>query len=223
MLISGSARAFNLPERLEYELRWLGISAGTAALEAKGEGKDRVKITSTAFSAKWISAIYPVVDLIESICKDGSLVSLNYRIRLKEGKFRRDREVVFAKKTLYIDHLSGERREFALPAGIFDPLSAFYSVRRMDLVVGRAVYVPVFDSKKVWSVEVRVLRKETIKTPAGKFNTIVIQPVMQSEGIFFRKGDIFIWLTDDSRKVPVKLKTDIAVGSISAVLTGGRY
>ena len=41
---------------------------------------------------------------------------------------------------------------------------------------------------------------------------------MKSEGIFYRKGDIFIWLTDDVKHIPVKMQTKVAVGSITATL-----
>ncbi len=81
----------------------------------------------------------------------------------------------------------------------------------------------VFDSKKVWNVEIQVLRKERISLPTGTFNTIVVKPLMKSEGIFYRKGEIFIWLTDDIKHIPVKLQTKVAVGSITATLVKGNY
>jgi hypothetical protein len=89
--------------------------------------------------------------------------------------------------------------------------------------VGNSVFVAVFDNKKVWDIEVQVLRKERVQVPAGQFQTIVIKPLMKSDGIFYRKGDIFIWLTDDEKRIPVMLKTKVKVGSITARLVGGRY
>ena len=46
---------------------------------------------------------------------------------------------------------------------------------------------------------------------------------MKSEGIFYRKGEIFIWLTDDAKHIPVQLQTKVAVGSITATLVKGIY
>jgi hypothetical protein len=51
----------------------------------------------------------------------------------------------------------------------------------------------------------------------------VIQPLLKSEGIFARTGDIVIWLTDDDRRIPVQMKSKVVVGSITATLTGGSY
>jgi hypothetical protein len=89
--------------------------------------------------------------------------------------------------------------------------------------VGKSLYVDIFDSNKLWKVEVLVLRKEKIKTKLGSFNTVVIKPLMQSEGIFNKKGEIFIWLTDDQKHVPVKMQTKVVVGSITATLVAGAY
>ncbi|MDP2277331.1 MAG: DUF3108 domain-containing protein, partial [Nitrospirota bacterium] len=100
---------------------------------------------------------------------------------------------------------------------------SFYYLRTLKLVVGEPVYVAMFDSKKVWNVEVQVLRKEKVTLPTGTVDTILIKPLMKSEGIFYKKGDIYIWLTDDEKRIPVKLQTKVAIGSINALLVGGRY
>lgn len=265
-LQSGPSQAYSIPERLEFDLTWIGIKAGTAVLEVREEGEDGLKIISTASSADWVSVFYKVRDRVESLLKKdrGSAAAssepayrqggptepeeeihnpeeigvsdpgvgvydpmpVNYRIKVREGKHKRDKEVVFDReggKALYINHLKPEKKEFDVPEKIFDPLSAFYRVRNMELKVGSSVYVPVFDSKKVWNVEVKVLGRERVKVPAGTFDTIKIKPVMESEGIFARKGEIYIWVTDDDKKVPVKLNSEVAVGSINAVLVGGSF
>jgi hypothetical protein len=83
--------------------------------------------------------------------------------------------------------------------------------------------VTIFDSKKVWNVEVKVLKKERVTLPMGTFDTVVVKPLMKSEGIFYRKGEILIWLTDDAKHIPVKLQTKVAVGHITATLVQGAY
>ncbi len=226
----GAAHSFNLPEKLQYDLTWAGIKAGEASLEVRDEGA-WISIISTARSAKWLSLFYVVDDRVESrLSKERSLRSmgrpLNYRLALREGRHRKNKEVIFDQhnsKVTYIDYLDKERKEFAVPAMTFDPISSFYYLRTLRLEVGKPVHVTIFDSKKVWHVEVQVLRKERIEVPAGVFDTILVKPLMKSEGIFYRKGEIYIWLTDDQRRIPVLLKTKVKVGSINASLTGGIY
>ena len=69
----------------------------------------------------------------------------------------------------------------------------------------------------------QVLRREKIALPLGTFETIVVKPLMKSEGIFSRKGDILIWLTDDAKHIPVQMQTKVVVGSITATLVQGYY
>lgn len=228
-LTPASASAFNIPEKFEYDLTWTGVKAGTATLEITKTGND-TKIVSTAQSAKWVSVFYTVDDRVESIlAKKTSLMfvgePVNYRLKIREGRHRRDKEVIFnsGNKVTYIDHINNERHSFDVPSLIFDPLSSFYYLRTLKLVVGEPVYVTMFDSKKVWNVEVQVLRKEKVTLPTGTVDTILIKPLMKSEGIFYKKGDIYIWLTDDEKRIPVKLRTKVAIGSINALLVGGRY
>jgi hypothetical protein len=52
---------------------------------------------------------------------------------------------------------------------------------------------------------------------------VVIRPILQSEGIFARTGDLHIWLTDDERRIPVMMKSKVKIGSITATLVGGSY
>ena len=227
-LLSAEVLPFAVPEMLTYDLTWTGIKAGEASLEIRDEGNE-MKIISTARSAKWVSVFYAVNDMVESrLLKKGPSTGqpVNYKINLSEGRNRKNKEVTFDYRTLkalFVDHLDKEQAEVDIPARVFDSLSSFYYVRTLNLEVGKSVFVTVFDNKKIWDIEVQVLRKEKIEVPAGQFNTIVIKPLMKSEGIFYRKGDIFIWLTDDERRIPVMLKTKVKVGSITARLAGGRY
>ncbi len=227
---SAEAFSFRIPEVLTYDLTWAGIKAGEASLEIRQSGDD-IYITSIARSVKWVSVFYTVNDIVESRLQrsdrePGIGQPVNYRLNIREGKSRKNKEVIFhrsAMKAIYLDHLEKERKEFEIPSFILDPLSSFYFLRTQNLEVGKSVYVTVFDSKKVWNVEVQVLRKERVGVPAGEFNAIVVKPLMQSEGIFYRKGEIYIWLTDDEKRVPVMLKTKVKIGSVNALLVGGAY
>jgi hypothetical protein len=224
--------AFSVPEKLIFDLTWTGVKAGTAVLEVVNE-KDTLKVISTANSAKWVSVFYTVDDRVEAVLSRGKSQiflgqSKNFRLKIREGKHRRDKEIVFdhVKHTaLFIDHLDKDkdRKEYPVHENVFDPLSVLYYLRTMKLEVGKPAYVDIFDSKKLWNVEVQVLRKEKISTVLGDVETIVVKPLMKSEGIFNRKGEMLIWLTDDQKRIPVKMQTKVAVGAITATLVGGTY
>jgi len=224
------ALPFKGNEKFVYDLSWTGIKAGTASLEIASDGKN-TKFISTAQSAKWVSAFYTVDDRIESTVSNNPSQAVigypvRYRIKIREGRHRRDKEIFFyqeAKKATYIDHVKNEKKEFRLSSSVFDPISSFYYLRTLKLAVGKSAYITVFDSKKVWNVEVQILRKEKVTIPTGTFDTIVVKPLLKSEGIFSRKGDVLIWLTDDTNHIPVKLYTKVAIGHITATLVQGNY
>lgn len=233
---SSSAISFNVPEKLIYDLTWKGIKAGEASFEIKEDG-DKIRILSTVKSAEWVSAFYKVDNRTESILTKNNIKGnennpfllgqpLNYRLKTREGRHRRDKEIIFNhsnKKATHINYITGEMTEIDLPANTFDPLSGFYHLRTLPLEVGRSTYVTIFDSKRVWNVEVQILMKGRLKLPSGVFNTILVKPLMKSEGIFRRKGDILIWLTDDEKRIPVKVQTKVVIGSVVATLVGGVY
>ncbi|MBI4710069.1 MAG: DUF3108 domain-containing protein [Nitrospirae bacterium] len=219
-----------IPERLAYSIQWSGITAGTAYLETNNSAEG-ITITSRAESADFISVFYRVEDIAQSTLYPGaSGYPKNYKINLKEGRHRRERETQFEnkqgskpQKVTYQNKIDKETLMFNLEKQAFDPLSAFYEIRKRPLQIGRSEYLDIFDNKKLWNVEVQILKREQITVPAGEFNTIVIKPLLQSEGIFMRKGEIFIWLTDDDRKVPVMIKSKVKIGSIIVKLTEGKY
>jgi hypothetical protein len=91
----------------------------------------------------------------------------------------------------------------------------------MPLEPGLSKYFDIFDTKKLWHTEVQILRKEKIRVQSREFNTILIKPNLQSEGIFKRTGDIFIWVTDDDRKLPVLMKSKALIGTFTVELGRG--
>lgn len=224
-----SASALTVPEKLVYDMTWTGIKAGTATQEIIDEG-DSIRIVSIARSADWISVFFPVEDRVESLLPKVPPPQLglphNFRMKVREGKHRRDKEIIFDHdkgKARYIDHLNGEKVELEIGKNTYDPYSSFYYVRTLPLQVGKSVFVSILDNKQLWNVEIQVLKKEKLDTILGEVNTILIKPLMKSEGIFQRKGEIYIWLTDDARRIPVKMKTKVTIGSVTATLVGGKF
>jgi len=217
-----------IPEKFTYYLFWSGIRAGMAAIVSE-DTPEGVIIKSSAKSAEFISIFYKVEDLAQSILyHDG--YPHTYILKIREGRHRRDKATFFeaksnngTQKVTHLNKLDNEETKFDLEKQAYDPLSGLYAIRKRQLTVGHSEYIDIFDSKKLWNVEVQVLRKERVTTPAGKFNTIVIKPLLQSEGIFMKKGEINIWLTDDEKKIPVMMKSKVKIGNFTAQLTDGAY
>ncbi len=222
--------AFPIPERLEFEVSYTGIPAGRAVQEVKQVG-DEIQIVSTAKSADWLNLFFPVDDRIESILISGAPpnyigVPRLYRERIREGWTRFQKDAVFDREKLEVttrDFLGKSEKNQKITKRTYDTLSSFFYFRSVPLQVGTSYFIDIFDCKKLWNTEVQVLRREEIVTPLGKFKTVVIKPVLKFEGIFARTGDMFIWLTDDDRRIPVQMKSKVKIGNITATLVGGSY
>lgn len=94
-----------------------------------------------------------------------------------------------------------------------DPASMFFYFRAFDLKVGQTLATKVFVSRKVWDFEVKIVSKETIKVPAGTFECLKVKPRVSLNGKVEEKGQSTIWVTDDERKMPVKIVVDVPLGS----------
>jgi len=230
LLVSQPAAAFPIPERLEFDVSYTGISAGRAVQEVSIVG-DEVHIVSTARSAAWLKIFFPVDDRIESVLIAGSPpfnigVPRLYRERIREGWTRYQKEAIFDRQKLEVytkDFLKKSETTQKITNQTYDTLSSFFFFRSMPLEVGKSYFIEVFDCKKLWNTEVQVLRREEIETPLGKFKTVLIKPLLKYQGIFARTGDVYIWLSDDERRIPVQMKSKVKVGSITAVVVGGSY
>jgi len=216
------------PERLEYSLSWGIIPVGTAVQEIVEEGGAR-KLLSLAKSNDWLSSFYPVEDRTESLLdRNGDPPGRvrSFRMIFKEGTRLRDREINFERtpgRAHFHDRVTGEQLDIPVEPGTYDMYSSFYHARHQRLEPGKSLLMYVLDCKTYYRIEVRVLKKERIRVPAGEFDTIKIEPVVKPEGIFEGKRGTFIWLSDDSRRIPVKVQTLVRVGKVTAVLTGGNY
>jgi hypothetical protein len=222
--------ALSVPEKLVYDVSWTGIKAGTAVQEVTVKGGD-VHIVSTTHSASWINPFFPVDDRTESVLARGAGsehigTPKWFKEKINEGRFHSLKEAHFDPQRLTVDTKdlrSNTSKTDPISTRTYDTLSAIYAVRTLDLVPGTSVYIDIYDCKHLWNTEVQVVKREEISTPVGRFKTLVVKPHLRSEGLFARTGDVTVWITDDSLRIPVKMTTKVKLGKITATLVGGSY
>ena len=204
-------------ERLAYDVKFSAVRVGSGYMEAVGY--EPVRGTSALhvkFTVRGGTFFYKVNDLLESWIDTTRFVSLRHRQDLSEGSKDRERNFEFFP----------ERRTFAQDGkpeepGIAKPLddgSFLYFVRRIPLEVGKTYEIARYFRPDRNPVRIVVLRKERIRVPAGEFNTIVIQPIIKAKGLFSEGGKAQVWLTDDSARVMVQLKSSLPIGSLNLYL-----
>lgn len=208
-------------EKLNYRIYWSGIYVGKAELAAV-KATDKITINLKVDSAPVISFFYTVDDHAQSTLINN--LPAHFRLKQREGRHRGDKETFFdyaAGKIEHFNYLKKTKNNYDV-AGIvyWDLISGFYTVRHQQLAVGKPHMIKLFDNNKMFEAEVTILRKETIEMRDGReVKTIVIRPKLDAEALFKRKGDMVIWLSDDSQRLPVKVETTAPIGSVTAELS----
>jgi len=212
-------------EKLEFRIRWGFITAGAASLEVSEDSEGWMTFSARAQSLPVLDAIYPVRNLMESTVELPGVKTRRYYKRVKEGWGKeRDEEMLFDPAFGHVRHFKrGKlRHEVKVPEGVQDPLSCLYWYRIQPAKGTLPVYVDIADGSRLVTGSVSILRKERVETPAGTFDTVVVEPRMEGIGGVFEKSPgarIFVWLTDDARRMPVKLQSEVMIGSFTAELT----
>jgi len=206
-------------EKLTFQIMMFEIPVGTAELESKYENGE-TSITLRVRSNAAISGIYPVDDFVEAR-HVGSFIMA--KIRQQEGSFRSDELFTInpgKKRVTWFDNLSGRSLQTTVPtADVLDSLSAIYYLRNRQLEVGRTETLHIYDSETYAEVPVEIMAREEMRLPnLTKVDTLVVRPLRKTAGIFRRTGDVLIWLTDDSNKVPVRIVTSIPFGRVTVEL-----
>jgi hypothetical protein len=205
-------------EELRFTVKFGPVRAGEARLSVHGpetvDGQVAYRFRSTAESSRFFSTFFPVKDRVESVWSVDLRLPLRFEKHIREGKYAKDAGMRFDHGQKRATYTNG--KSFPFPEGSQDVLSAFYFVRSQPLAPGMLLVVPNHTDGKNYPVQVRVLRRETVTVPAGTFACVVVEPLLKSAGLFKQEGNLTIWLTDDARRMPVLMKSKVAVGSIAA-------
>lgn len=220
--------AFAPGERLEYRIRWGLVTAGSASLQVLHEpdhgGVPAYRFSMAAATTPFLDTIYKVRDTFDSWVSTDLRQSLEYRQDQEEGSHRRRLRVTYDPVTLTALRIFNEKGNPPLPIrpGTFDPLGAMYAVRAMpDLKTGQDVTLPISDGKVIAQGRGRIVKEETITTPAGTFSTLCMEPELAGvKGVFEKSSGakIHIWFTKDRHHLPVRVSSKIIIGSFTAEL-----
>ncbi len=217
--------AFAPGETIRYVIKYGILPSGVATLQVHStetvRGRTAYYLLSEARTNKTIDAFFKVRDKNESWMDTQSLASLRFRQSMREGKYMREVETEYdhpARRYTYRKRRKGKETvvEGPIPPFVQDVLSSLYFIRTRPLVVGQTYTLDANSGAVNWPLRVHVLRKEKIRVPAGVFQCLRLDPILAGEGIFQAKGKLLVWVTDDERRVPVLLRSKVAVGAFDA-------
>lgn len=203
-------------ETLDYSLRWLKVTGGTARMTISPiDDGARYRITSVAKSSPGFSRFFKVRDEIETIVDRSDFSTIRYVKRLDEGGDK------IEETTVIEDGIATRTRKkikkVPVPRPVMDPISVIDYLRLVDLSVGKSYELELIADGKRYTVHAQVVKREKVETPLGVFDCVRVEPRMVSGGVE-RQEKLFIWYTNDERKIPVRIRTEVKIGAITATL-----
>lgn len=218
---------FQVGERLTYDISWLNITAGTAVMEVApldaDRGRPRAKLVTTAQSRPVITKFFPVDNRVESEFDLATLVPEHMTFRRREGKKKEDWEYIFHHNEGTVTAVGrGGSETLPIPPGTQDLISCLYYTRSvLSMRPGGSLTMTIHHDKKNRNIEVRVEGIESVEGSWGKVETARVLVVMPFQGLFLNQGNIRVWFTLDDRRIPVRMKAKVVIGSIVADLIAG--
>ncbi|MBK7157262.1 MAG: DUF3108 domain-containing protein [Ignavibacteria bacterium] len=228
-----SQKAFKTGEKLTFDISYGFVNAGEAVMEIDKNyqtinGRKCYDIRFYVNSSSSFEWVYKVRDFYRTYVDAEGLFPWRFEQHIKEGNYQRDFEAIFDQQNLKAKTYTGDKDpkkfegEYDIPEYTQDAMSAFYYARTFDyskMKEGDKISLQNFYKDKTYPLDVRYLGKETIEVPAGEFRCIKVEPLVQEGGLFKSEGSIVVWMTDDERRMPVKVKTKVIIGSIDADLS----
>jgi hypothetical protein len=210
-------------EILHYSAEWRFVHAGEIELQTAGLRQTHMKLVSAGL----VSRLFRVQDDY-TVARDELGCSQTLDFQVREGRRSRDIHSTFDKdqrKATYLERDVAHgtivtQKESDIPGCVMDATGGLNALRARHPAPGTTWDVPISDGKKTANIHVEAQDKETIRTPLGQFPSTRYEAFMFSGAFYGRKGRLFVWITDDERRLPIQLKIQLPfyVGTITLQL-----
>jgi hypothetical protein len=215
--------AFKEGEKLTFDVNYGFVTAGIAVMAVpqikRISGREAYHVTFEVNSVPSFDMFYKVRDRYETYIDVEGLFPWRFEQHIREGGYTRDFSAFFDQRKGKAKTTEGE---YEIPLYVNDIVSAFYYARTLDysnMKVNDLIHLQNFYKDKVYNLDVKFLGKEVVEVPAGKFDCIIVEPLVREGGLFKHEGNIIVWLTNDELKMPVKVRTKVVIGYVEAKLT----
>lgn len=211
--------AFKPGEVLKFRIHYGFVDAGEATLEVMPEltnlgGRECYHVVGSGKSVGAFDWFFKVRDRYESIVDKSAMVPWLFIRRVNEGGYIINQNVSF---NHFLDSAKSEKATISVPDNTQDLISAFYYARTLDFnnaKEGDVFEINGYLDDKVIPLNLRFLGRENIKSKKGTFRCLVLRPMLQEGRVFKDQEDMTVWISDDGNKIPVRVQTNILVGSI---------
>ncbi len=224
-----SSPAFKNGEWLKFRIHYGILNASYATMHLTSETLDSVPVYHVVGKGKttgFASIFFKVDDTYESYFGRRNGRPYKFIRKIDEGGYTKDMQIDFDYETrnaVLKDHKNGTQQEFPIHNGVQDLISASYFLRSNynleEFVEGQSIDLDMlFDDDGMFKFQLKYLGKEILKTKFGKVECLKFRPLVQSGRVFKEKESLTLWVSNDLNKIPIRIKADLAVGSLKADL-----
>ncbi|MFT6849939.1 MAG: hypothetical protein ACJATA_000745 [Sphingobacteriales bacterium] len=216
--------SFGPGEELVYRIKYGFIDAGEATLKVAEDDKSFDQETVYHFESRGktvgtFNIFYRVRNRYNSYVDQKKLLPILYTENIREGDYKRKTFAAFDHKNNSVKTNNGT---YEIPENAQDVISSFYYLRNAypnNLVGGEEVTLNFFLGKETNPLSVKYIGKETITTDLGTFNCLKFSPKLTPGRIFKKDSQMFLWVTDDLNRIPLKAEVEILIGTVYLELT----
>jgi hypothetical protein len=218
---------FTVGELLTYDVSWSNyLTAGTATVTVKekkpSNGSTAYYVVAEGRPTPLLSKLYNLYYKADTLLDAYTLLPQRGSVYSEEGGRKRMKVTTFdqsARKAVFeMETSTTLRKDLVLPEYTQDALAAIYVLRAVPLKPGGRMTMPVADNGKVLKVQMNVSAPESVKTGIGAVNALRVTPIILDEAGKTDGRAMSLWISDDPRRLPVKLQAQLPVGSFVLTL-----
>ncbi|MEL0651961.1 DUF3108 domain-containing protein [Algibacter sp. TI.3.09] len=215
--------------RMSYS-NWL--KAGNATLAVHDEvlnGKPVYHVVGKGWTTGMIKWFFKVKDRYETYFDKETILPYKFIRNIDEGGHTKDLEIDFDQKN-HKAHINDKKHNKKIvidtKPNIQDMVSTFYYLRNHldteNLKVGNEVKIDMFFDEENYGFKLQYLGEETIETDFGDVEALKFRPYVMAGRVFKEEESLTLWVSKDKNKLPLRIKADLAVGSLRADLDAFR-
>ncbi|MBC7641786.1 MAG: DUF3108 domain-containing protein [Flavobacterium sp.] len=222
--------AFDVGEWLKFRIHYGLLNAGFATLEIKEASIKNKKIfhaVGHGYTTGMAKMFFNVDDNYESYFDKYTNKPFQYVRKIDEGGYTKNQEGFFnqdTNKILVKDYKNNTEKTINVTENVQDIVSTFYFLRNHPAVnsikMNEYIAVDMFFDDEITKFKLKFIGREDIDTKFGIVSTMIFRPLVQSGRVFKEEESLTVWISDDDNKIPVRIKANLAVGSIKADLEG---
>jgi hypothetical protein len=218
--------SFDVGEYIKFRIHYGIVNAGYATLEVKDATINNKKVfhaVGKGYTTGMSKFFFKVEDLYESYFDKATGEPYRYVRKINEGGYTKNQEGFFNPKEnriLVKDYKRKSEKTIVLTENVQDILSSFYYLRNHPnidkLKPGEAITIDMFFDEEITKFKLKYIGRQDITTKFGTVSTMVFKPLVQTGRVFKEQESVTLWISADDNKVPVRIKAELAVGSLKA-------